>query len=156
MMTLLARYLQHPLIIDIGCGSGILALSAVAMGAPRAFGIDIDQGAIEHSIQNAHLNQLEKQCFFSTPSSFSWNVTSEPLLILMNMIHTEQEIAWHSLPALHDQPGELLTSGVRIEERGVYLDQMTRRGWALIDEREEEGWLGFYFCRSEKIPSLFN
>lgn len=145
MLRLLTHHLHNQTVIDIGCGSGILTLAAVAMGAPTAYGIDIDQEAIEHSKQNASLNRLATQCIFSSPVHFMWKPTSEPVLMLMNMIQSEQHVAWSSLPSLHVQSGQCLTSGIRTEERGAYLAQTTQRGWSLQDEQEEMGWLAFYF-----------
>lgn len=145
MLNMLSHYLHNQVVIDIGCGSGVLTLAAVAMGAPRAYGIDIDSQAIEHSHQNALLNHLEARCIFCTPSNFTWRMQSESVLILMNMIRTEQLVAWPSLMSLHNQPAEMLTSGIRSEERLIYLEQMTTWGWALKSEQEEMGWLAFHF-----------
>ncbi len=92
-LQLLSRYLKEQCVIDIGCGSGILALAAATMGAQAVYGIDIDSKAIEHSIQNALLNRLEQQCTFCLANEFHWLPTSSPLLILMNMIQYEQKTA---------------------------------------------------------------
>lgn len=150
MIDMLAQFLHKQVVIDIGCGSGILSLAALAMGAPLAYGIDIDPQALEHSIQNAKLNYLEKQCSFYTPSDFTWDLQNQPVLLLMNMIRTEQQTAWSSLKSLHSQPCELLTSGVQVEERAIYLNDMAQNGWSLEKEQEEMGWLAFYFRARSK------
>lgn len=147
MLLLLARYHHQQIVIDIGCGSGILTLAAALLGAPSAYGIDIDESAIEHSRQNALLNLLENRCFFCTPDDFVWKISSQSVLILMNMIQSEQLVAWSSLPSLHAQPAQLLSSGIRIEEREAYLAQMSQQGWILEEEEEENGWLAFYFTK---------
>jgi ribosomal protein L11 methyltransferase len=46
-------------ILDVGTGSGVLALAALMMGVPRAVGLDIDAGAMEVAAENARLNRLE-------------------------------------------------------------------------------------------------
>ena len=46
-------------ILDIGTGSGILALAALKLGVPRALGLDIDATALNTAAQNARLNQVE-------------------------------------------------------------------------------------------------
>jgi ribosomal protein L11 methyltransferase len=145
MLNMLAQHLHNQIVIDIGCGSGVLSVAAAAMGAPMVYGIDIDPQAIEHSHQNALLNHLEAQCAFCTPSDFRWSEQSKPVLILMNMIRTEQLVAWPSLMSLHGQPAEMLTSGIRSEERLIYLEQMQTWGWSLKNEQEEMGWLAFHF-----------
>lgn len=144
MLRMLARHAAGQIVIDIGCGSGILTLSAAALGAPKAYGIDIDPAALTHSRQNALLNHLSDQCLFCTPMEFKL-LPAPPVLILMNMIHSEQSAAWDSLPSLHHLQGDCLTSGVRKEERKEYLDKTVNWGWHLKEELEESGWLSFHF-----------
>ena len=147
MMKMLLHHFHGQIVIDIGCGSGILALTAGAMNGTEIYGIDIDPQAIEHSSQNAAINHLEERCHFSHPDHFKWELREEPLLLLMNMIRSEQQVAWNSLPLLHHQPAELITSGLRVEERSLYLEEMKKIGWEAIEEQENEGWLAFRFIR---------
>jgi len=52
----------HPdRILDVGTGSGVLALGALLMGVPRALGIDIDDAALRVAAENARLNALNRQ-----------------------------------------------------------------------------------------------
>jgi ribosomal protein L11 methyltransferase len=48
-------------VIDIGCGSGILAIAAIKLGAEKALGMDIDPQALKASAENATLNQVRQQ-----------------------------------------------------------------------------------------------
>lgn len=52
--------LQGKTVLDFGCGSGILAIAALKLGAKRAIGIDIDPKAIEASLDNAKRNKVEE------------------------------------------------------------------------------------------------
>lgn len=145
MLRMLAQLMRNQVVIDIGCGSGILTLSAAALGASMAYGLDIDPNALDHSRKNALLNCLSDRCLFCFPSDFNFDTSAQSLLILINMIHSEQTIAWDSLPSLHQTTGACLTSGVKREERNLYLDKTKKWGWQLIDEQEESGWLAFHF-----------
>ncbi len=145
VLRMLAKYLKKQTVVDIGCGSGILTLAAAAMGAPTVFGIDIAVEALEHATQNAKLNLLEQQCHFCLPPDFVWKLNSQPIIVMMNMIQSEQQIAWSSLPVLHGQPGLCLTSGILKEEREEYLTLTSSWGWPLHEEMEDSGWLGFIF-----------
>ena len=51
-------------IFDIGCGSGILSIAAVKLGAERAYGVDISSSAIASSSENAELNQVQEKVEF--------------------------------------------------------------------------------------------
>lgn len=75
---------------------------------------------------------------------------TQPVLILINMIHSEQSAAWESLPSLHELQGNCLASGVREEERNTYLDKTRQWGWTLMDQQEESGWLAFSFNLNEQ------
>jgi len=147
ILRLMPKYLLQQEVIDIGCGSGILTLAAAAMGAPMAYGIDIDESALKHSGENAKINKMEKKCRWMLPSRLKKKDFSEEL-ILMNMIFSQQKVAWHSLPMLHHTSVKILTSGIMLEERKSYLHETGKWGWQMIEELEEAGWIGFCFQQS--------
>lgn len=121
-------------VIDIGCGSGVLSLAAKLLGAEDVFGIDIDEGAIIHAQENAKINGLK--CFFGTKLS---HTPTHPL-ILMNMISSEQKIAWNALPKFKRY--RLIVSGYPIEEKEPHFDG------ALIKKSTLDGWKGYVFDKT--------
>ena len=56
--------LANKTVLDIGCGSGVLAIAAVKLGARSAIGIDIDPDALENARENAGLNDLADRVRF--------------------------------------------------------------------------------------------
>jgi len=125
MLTLMPQTIEGP-VIDIGCGSGVLSIAAKLSGATHVIGIDIERQAIKHAQLNAALNNLD--------CSFSQKLLQPPRnsLILMNMISSEQSIAWNSLPAFHGST--LIVSGFPIEEAdpihyGKILEKVELGGW---------------------------
>ncbi len=133
-------------VIDIGCGSGILALAALGLGAKEAIGIDIDPAALVHAEKNAIANQLGSRCHFILPQEFV--LPNPPIVVAMNMIRSEQLEAWRSLPALHQQQAVIITSGILAEEREAYLKITASWQWRLFSEKEMSGWLAFKFAQS--------
>ena len=86
---------QHGNLLDIGCGSGILGLAALKLGADTVVGIDIDALAVQEAIRNAALNELQKNVCFLEGSldiiteQFLWitaNVFLDPLVEMMPML----------------------------------------------------------------------
>ena len=144
VLSLMAPNVKGKTVFDIGTGSGILSIAAILLGAKQAWGIDIDIQAIKHAQENAILNQVEAKAHFSTeidPAS----VPSEPFVIVMNMIQSEQIAAWQSILHLHAKPALIITSGLLSSQRSQYVEFCSSWGWTLIQEKEEEGWVGFIF-----------
>jgi ribosomal protein L11 methyltransferase len=145
VLKFLMQEMKEETVVDVGCGSGILALAAAALNSSHVYGIDIDPVAVQHAKENARLNQLDERCTFCLPDQLAIPSQRCPVLILMNMIQSEQQTAWESLPMLHSRRGKCLTSGILSEERDSYLAQTAGWGWTLLDEKEESGWLAFLF-----------
>lgn len=147
MLRMLAPHVCNQFVVDVGSGSGVLSLCAMALGASSVCGIDIDPEANSHAEMNAQLNGYAENCIFILPHRYDEVHGKElpPPIVLMNMIRTEQEIAWASLPKLHHNFSMIITSGILTEEREIYLKQCSAWDWHLLDEIEEEGWLCFRF-----------
>jgi ribosomal protein L11 methyltransferase len=134
-------------VIDIGCGSGILTLAALKIGALRAVGVDIEEDALSHSRENARLNHLQSRARFVRENALE--VVGSSPLILMNMISSEQRVAWESQAPLHSLSCTLITSGILTSQREAYLDfTATQWGWKVIEERVEEEWMAFVFYQN--------
>lgn len=60
-LTLLEKYLRpSDAVLDLGCGSGILSIAAMNLGAGRALGVDIDPKSVDVAYENAALNEIER------------------------------------------------------------------------------------------------
>lgn len=150
-LKLMAPFVKAATVVDIGCGSGILMLSALLMGANNAIGIDIEEDALEHASANAKLNHLDKKAVFT--KKMDRKKLRGTLLLLMNMISSEQKMAWSAQKPLHEQRATLITSGILTEQRETYLNWAIQQGWKLIIEASEEGWSGFVFSQEGFSPS---
>ncbi len=51
-------------VLDVGCGSGILSIASVLLGAESAFGVDIDPTAVRTADENAEINNVSDKCKF--------------------------------------------------------------------------------------------
>jgi len=145
--TRLVLKLMPPLVsgrpvVDVGCGSGVLSICSLAMGAQEVFGIDICPDALQHALENKKLNNMD-QITFSFPDEVLF-VPDNPV-ILMNMIQSEQTVAWESLSQLHPIQATLITSGILESDKEKYLTQTKSWDWALTEEITEDGWSGFVF-----------
>jgi ribosomal protein L11 methyltransferase len=141
MIELMKNRCEKQIVLDIGCGSGILTLAAARMGGAHAHGLDIDPLAIQHAQENQKLNRL------TSTTSFSYSWEKNPTLVLMNMITSEQQAAW-AQQKLPPTPKTIIASGVLVSQREQYLTLASGWNWALLEERFDDGWLAFVFRRS--------
>ncbi len=125
-------------VIDIGTGSGILALSALLLGAHSALGIDIDPAALRHAKENATINSLKARFSKTLPQKLS-----EGNLFLMNMILPEQR---EFKPDRLNRFAKLwIVSGILKSQREVYLAQAKQWGWEEVSEHQRSEWIGWVF-----------
>ncbi|MBS0655280.1 MAG: 50S ribosomal protein L11 methyltransferase [Verrucomicrobia bacterium] len=129
-------------VIDIGSGSGILALAAKALGAKRVIGIDIDREANRHAAENAALNALDVS--FYHPDTMDVQLEDEAIVVLMNMITSEQQVAWKAFSKDRPIRGIALTSGVLSEQEEDYRKLAANWGWTINQIIEEDEWLGIH------------
>lgn len=145
VLRMLNRTIANQYVVDIGCGSGVLALCAIALGAKHVFALDIDEGALMHSQENARLNGMADRLTCFLPNNFQISSFVKAPIILMNMILSEQKNAWSALTSLHQNHGICMTSGILLEQRQAYLEMTECWGWNFCSEEEEKGWSGFKF-----------
>ncbi|MBX7066531.1 MAG: 50S ribosomal protein L11 methyltransferase [Parachlamydiales bacterium] len=134
MIEMMQAYTPGETVVDIGTGSGILALAALLMGAKSAIGIDIDPDAIKHARKNAKLNGLKARFGKTLPKNFN-----EDTIFLMNMILSEQR-------AVQPQryKGKLwIVSGILIDQKKLFLDQAQKWGWKMVSMSQKSEWCGF-------------
>ncbi|UFK39247.1 50S ribosomal protein L11 methyltransferase [Pectobacterium parvum] len=128
--------LEGKTIIDFGCGSGILAIAALKLGAARAIGIDIDPQAIQASRDNAQRNGVSERLELYLPKDQPTDLSAD--VVVANILAGPlRELA----PLISDLPkagGHLGLSGVlATQAEGVaeaYADKFTLDP---VAEREE-------------------
>jgi ribosomal protein L11 methyltransferase len=106
-------------------------------------GIDIDPQAVAHANENAKINDLDKKVHFLTPEQLDSYSFKNPVVVLMNMISSEQKVAWNALIKSHQLSGIVISSGILEEQHVEYVDIANQFGWKIMHVEKREGWLGF-------------
>lgn len=96
-------------VIDYGCGSGILALAALRLGAEHVYAIDIDPQAITATLANAEKNSCAESISVGLPGQF--NLPEVPVLVANLLLNPLVEMA-EPLAALVRQDGVIGLSGL--------------------------------------------
>ena len=127
-------------VIDFGCGSGILAIAALLLGAPQAIGTDIDPQALEASRDNAGRNGIDPARF---PVYLPADLPQQPAdVVVANILAGPLVSLAPQITALVKDGGRLALSGILAEQaeevRAAYagafdLDPTaTKDGWVRI------------------------
>jgi ribosomal protein L11 methyltransferase len=130
--------LSHSSVIDFGCGSGILAIAALLLGAPRAVGTDIDPQALEASRDNAQRNQIAAERF---PVYLPEDMPQEQADVVV------ANILAGPLVALAPQITRLVKSGGRLALSGILAEQAEEvraayaEAFTLDPTAEQDGWV---------------
>jgi len=128
-------------VLDVGTGSGVLALAALMLGVPRALGIDIDDAALQAARENARLNGLDERLELSRggPESIAgtWplvlaNVLAAPLIemapVLVRRVSRRGRLVLSGIP-------EGITDDVNHAYTRLGMQRgrvMARAGWVAI------------------------
>ncbi|MFH1147799.1 MAG: 50S ribosomal protein L11 methyltransferase [Pseudomonadota bacterium] len=97
-------------VLDFGCGTGLLSIAALKMGAGTATGIDIDHDSVEAAKRNVELNRLSEQI---TIREGSWDALDETYeLIVSNLAPSVMLRAGNKVITHLKKPGTMIVSGI--------------------------------------------
>lgn len=147
VLEMMKDQVKDQYVVDIGSGSGVLAICAIALGAKHVEALDIDADALIHSQENAALNEMTDKITVLNPQEFKINQDFDSCVILMNMTMEEQRIAWDSLKDLHHKKANILTSGILDDQKEAYLKMVGNWGWKLVKNQQQDNWIGFQFSQ---------
>ncbi len=141
-----ARLAPGAAVLDVGCGSGVLAVAAALLGAASADAIDIDPAAVQATNENAARNGVERIVRAARGSlGETWPFAEAPDqrydLVVANLnARLVRELA-RSLVAALRPGGAALLSGVIEEQGDACCLALAAAGARLVEMREDGGWL---------------
>jgi ribosomal protein L11 methyltransferase len=130
--------LKNSSVIDFGCGSGILAIAALLLGAPRAVGTDIDTQALEASRDNAGRNGIAAERF---PVYLPADMPQEQAdVVVANILAGPLVSLAPQITSLVKPGGRLALSGI-LSEQAEEVRAAYNEAFVLDPTAEKDGWV---------------
>ena len=120
--------------LDVGTGSGVLAIAAARLGAERAIGLDLDPLALENAAGNLRFNAVEARVHLVRGSVDAVDARARFDRVLANLDRTTLEALLPALASRCAPTGRLGIAGLLAGERGPIVERALGTGLSLVDE----------------------
>ena len=133
-------------VLDLGCGSGILSIAAILLGADYCTAVDIDENSVKIAKENAEKNNIPKEKY----TAYCGNVITDNELV--KTIGNGYKIVVANIVAdvligmsdffsdfLTDD-GILIMSGIIVERKDEVIEAVENQGFRVISVAEKDGW----------------
>ena len=138
--------LQGKRMLDIGTGTGILAIAAAHLGIEDIVAVDIDPVAVEAARENIRINQVGDKVEV-LQGDMTENVRGSFSIITANLIHNLVIKLLPSLPPFLEEDAITILSGIIMKKRDLVLSKIYELGFELIDEQVLNDWVAFVVKR---------
>ncbi len=127
--------------LDVGCGSGILAICAAKLGAAQCFACDIDPVAVKVAVENTELNGTPNvKCAVSDLLKQTEKVPGGYQVAAANIVADVIIRLAPDIGAYLAEDAVLIVSGIILERAEETVSALNAAGFRVIDDRRENGW----------------
>ena len=134
------RYLKEgDTVLDVGCGSGILAIASLLLGAGSAVGVDIDETAVKTAKENAEINNVADR-FTAITGDLTEKVTGKYNLIVANIVADAIMFLSKGVKEFMTPDTVYIMSGI-IDTRADEVINAISPDFEIIEKYEDKGWV---------------
>ena len=139
-------------VLDLGCGSGILSIAALKLGAAEATAVDIDDKCLHVAYENAALNGIGRDTYtvrigdILRDEALQAAIGGGYQVVLANIV---ADVIIGLAPAVRGllaEGGVFLCSGIIDSRAGEVADQLRKNGLEILETHSDDGWFA-YLCR---------
>ena len=152
-LTALEREVKEGMrVLDLGCGSGILSIAALLLGAESAFACDIDEKAVGVAYENAALNGIGKDRYtvragdVLTDAGLQKEMGTGYDIVAANIVSDVIIALAPAVRRLMKEGGRFLTSGIIDDRAEEVRARLEEAGFTVEEANSSEGWYSF-LCR---------
>jgi ribosomal protein L11 methyltransferase len=134
-------------VIDIGCGSGILSIAALKLGAAFALGVDVDEASVRASRENANSNDIRADKFEIGLGSVAevvadrFRVSNAPLVLANILAPVIIRLLDSGLASLVSAGGAIILSGILVDQVEGVMAALEAHGLRLVEKRQAGDWV---------------
>ncbi len=138
-------------VLDLGCGSGILSIAALLLGAESVTAVDIDQNSVKTAKENAAKNNISEEKY----TAYCGNIIVDEALrnkigggydiIAANIVADVLIAMCPYFEKFIKKGGVLILSGIITERADEVINAVQSKGYRLIEQRESDGWAAVKF-----------
>ena len=139
-------------VLDLGCGSGILSIAALRLGAAEAFACDIDDKCVDVAYENAAINGIGRDRYtvrwgnVVTDHALQKEFGGEYDVVVANIVADVIIGISPQVRPFLKEGGLFLCSGIIDDRAEEVADHLRRDGWEILETHTSEGWFSF-LCR---------
>ncbi|HMB21513.1 MAG TPA: 50S ribosomal protein L11 methyltransferase [Anaerolineales bacterium] len=139
-------------VIDVGCGSGILSIAAIKLGAETALGVDIDADSILNARENANSNQVGGELILGVGSvqeilDGKFAFRKAPLVLANILAPVIIRLFNAGLANLIDEGGAIILSGILQEQAQNVVEAAQAKGLRMIERKQMGDWVALRMSR---------
>ena len=128
-------------VLDIGCGSGILAIASMLLGATEGFGVDIDELAVKTAKENGKMNGLDEPELKFVCGDLADKVTKQYDVVVANIV-ADIIILFSTQVRAFMKPGaKFIASGIIDTRADEVVTALQNAGLKLTERIEHGGWV---------------
>jgi ribosomal protein L11 methyltransferase len=143
-------------VLDVGAGSGILAMVALRLGAASALGVECDSVAVDcardYATENGFRDNLQFRC--GTLEEVDRQGALRPDLVLANLDRQTLLLLCNKLAQYVSHGARLLLSGILLDQEQEIIQAFSKVGATLFQRREQEGWVALELLMAESCEGV--
>jgi len=156
-MRFLENHIQPGInVIDVGCGSGILSIAALKLGAKHVLAVDVDNEAIKSTLENAGFNKISPSALEAQQGSIreiisgEFSIQKAPLVLVNILASIIIDLFENGLEKIVEKDGILLLSGILDHQEEAVMMAGKKAGFSLVEKLSESDWVSFALRKTVK------
>ena len=130
-------------VLDIGCGSGILSIASLLLGAEKAVGVDIDALAVKTAKENGEVNGFKEPEYTILQGNLTDKVSGKFDVVVANIVADVIIMFCKDVASFMKDGGVFITSGIIDTREQDVIDAFGKYGFKIEARHTDGGWVCF-------------